>query len=968
MDKSITGDKYIRTLSHYLRSNQRRLLPPTLASTPENTTSTATNPSSSWAATTNSVAVAAVANARPFVTPADPMAAAYQSMVSSLWDATASVVNTITPATLSLANDAKPLVPQRDPAQCSWDGTSTILPDSSPSEAQLYVKARLRSPIFPLDLYFLLYLLERFDQLGVDLDGWEGTATRTVGDSKPRVILPDPNSRNGMTTSTSYSSFPPSGAGPAGPRAGGASTRPQSIRSFSSTAVSTLTLITGWKQWSTAASFNSSNLTVTDDVHFIRKFMKNIPSLRLVSKIAPGSHIQGKGRIEGFEADAMLTLFSQGQSLQTNGQDSIAAAPLILLPLLAIFPSLTHLELHKIPPGSIGGWEILMKQLVSLVVIQSGIEDIHNVIVDAVVNSERRRRQKNSRETSRAVQIKEEQQEALKDAALTSQGLRDTEDEESNDATASQTEEGNTEEEEEEDDATVLASLKMWPALRHLSMSDNSFPALAHDDTFLYTQSITSLDLSHNLLLSPPSGLTHLHNLNDLNLSYNMISGVQSIYQILGNICVLDLRGNRLESLSGLERLWNLEKADVRENYLMEAAEVGRLAALPGIREVWAERNPFCERQPQYRLKILAVFKANGHDLLLDGSFASFIEKRSIANMSASSFSTTISSINNVANIPAASAPVATFAHDLAHQRHRSLSQSAADQALNATTKMSPGANPSQPIGKLVKKKLVKSSKRVKRVVNLDSDHEPGHESDTMDYDAQDGKTTHDDEVAAVTAKAYVNVLEPPVEIAVKKKKKKSNKSSSALEDLATSPVKGNSRVSVAGDGPSHNGDEKEVDKPLKKRAPRKKATEATNVSFAIDEKQQQQDTNVVVDHSLCHDDHHVHRHRLAHLEKSMASMKIERSNSMGPGGVGVQPRNPSRGILKKQTSMPTGAISPRMRPSSPMGSFSSDDGGADGYRRKIEAMRNEAGPNWLMVLAEMDGDSSMEQTSGMGN
>jgi Leucine-rich repeat (LRR) protein len=108
------------------------------------------------------------------------------------------------------------------------------------------------------------------------------------------------------------------------------------------------------------------------------------------------------------------------------------------------------------------------------------------------------------------------------------------------------------------------------------------------------------LDLSHNLLIAAPPGLIHLHNLHHLNLSYNMISSVQAIYQILGNIAVLDLRGNRLESLCGLERLWNLEKIDVRDNNLDEAAEVGRLAALPGIREVWCEKNPFCAFQVKY--------------------------------------------------------------------------------------------------------------------------------------------------------------------------------------------------------------------------------------------------------------------------------------------------------------------------------------------------------------------------------
>ncbi|KAF9199375.1 hypothetical protein BGZ49_010517, partial [Haplosporangium sp. Z 27] len=604
-DIPINGDKYIRTLSHYLRSNQNKLIPKTLPSTPENQ-----NSSSSYTFNINGNPISSdvvAANARSFVTPADPMAAAYQSMIDSLWNATTAVVNSITPASGNNPNDPQDnqsrdyvssntnnntIINTNNNANnnnASWDGTSVVLPEKDPSEKLLYLHAQLRSPIFPLDLYYLLYLLERFEQLGIDLEGWEGTTARAVGDSTPRVILPSSSTVAAAGNNTNNRGNINN------------STRPQSIRSFSSTAVSTLTLITGWKQWSTAASFNSSNLTITDDIHFIRKFLKNVPSLRLVSKIPSGNHVQGKGRIEGFNADAIPLLLNHGQSLELNeegegNQTSNSKNPLYL-PLLSIFTSITHLELHSIPPTCVSGWETLMKQLRSLVIIKSGIEDVYDVIVTAVVNSEKRRLQRISLEKSRAVQIKQEQQEALKDAALTTlelDGSSSTAPATAKDDNATNgAQNGSSYLAPELDDITVLSSLKMWPALRHLSFSDNSLPSLTHNDTFLYTQSITSLDLSHNMFFSPPSGLIHLHNLNDLDLSFNMIEGVQSIYHFLGNISVLNLRGNRLESLSGLERLWNLEKVDVRENRLEEAAEVGRLAALPGIREVWADRNPF---------------------------------------------------------------------------------------------------------------------------------------------------------------------------------------------------------------------------------------------------------------------------------------------------------------------------------------------------------------------------------------
>ncbi|KAF9128014.1 hypothetical protein BGW39_005420 [Mortierella sp. 14UC] len=992
-DKPIPGDKYVRTLSHYLRSNQRRLLPPTPPPVPAIP--------ASFAATT-------AAQARSLVTPVDPMAAAYENMVSSLWSATAAVVSSIT----STSSTDRPVSPQeRDIYTGAWDGTGAILPDSNPSERQLYLSAQLRSPIFPLDLYYLLYLLERFEQVGIDLEGWNGTTAKPVGDSKPRVIMQDNAQKrhsiaivtpagvdSGLPNSASISPFPlpaaTNGGNVAAP--GLKNERPESIRSFQSAALSTLTLITGWKQWSTAASSSSSNLTITDDVHFIQKFMRHIPSLRLVAKIPPGEQFQGKGRIEGFGAEAILTLFNHGHPVPAQGSSSSSngdstsnsdSNPLFLLPLAATFPALTHLELHKIPPDSIEGWTELMKQLKSLVILQSGMEDVYDIMVKPVIDSERRRRERISREKSRAVLIQKEQQEALKDAALTSQELENdsaAKDESPNsNGFASFTASSGPGVDPLEPDALILSSLKMWPVLRHLSLSDNSLPTLAQNDTFVHTQAIVSLDLSHNLFLSPPSALIHLHNLHHLNLSYNMISGVQSIYQILGNIAILDLRGNRLESLSGLERLWNLEKVDVRENHLDEAAEVGRLAALPGIREVWSERNPFCMIQPKYRLEILAVFKANGHDLMLDGSFASFTEKRSLANMSPSSFSTTISSINNVANIPSASAPIATFAKELARPepiRH-SRAPSKVDEALMAATQSPPGSFGAPPVSKLVKKKLVKSTKRVKRVVNLDSDHE----EETVPGPNDDGKglaSLESDEDKSVSVQLPESKLGSPVVLEKKKKKKKVVKSSGSPTGEATLAVDGSGQTNDVDQG---SGQEK--DKVKKKGTKKKNAggvvvaapvTVAPAVSAAVGIADDVNDPSI--DHSLCRDDHHIHRHRLAHLEKSIASKQLGRAHtsyaplvaplatggySSAAGSPSLHQRHPSRGILKRNPSMPvnnSGAISPRLRPSSPIGSFCSDDGGADGYRRRIEAMRNEAGKNWLMVLAEMDKDIAREE------
>ncbi|KAG0054048.1 hypothetical protein BGZ83_012037 [Gryganskiella cystojenkinii] len=993
MDKPISGDKYVRTLSHYLRSNQRRLLPPTpLPPVP---------PLPTTQTTTSAAAIAA--NARTFVTPGDPMAAAYADMVESLWNVTTAVVNSITPTSLNPYSGEDPVqTRERELYAGAWDGTGAVLPEASPRDRHLpFPQSLMRSPTLPLDLYYLLYLLERFEQVGIDLEGWSGTSTsNTVGDSKnPHLTTA---TGGGLPNSTSYSSFPPPATGTGG---GPASNRPQSIRSFSSTALSTLTLITGWKQWSSAASNSPTNFTITDDIRFIHKFMQQVPSLRLLAKIPPGDHVQGKGRIEGYNADAILTLFNHGLPIDNNSmEDDVTVKPaLLLLPLPAAFPALTHLELHRIPPDCVEGWETLMTRLQSLVVIQGKIDDVHDVIVTAVVNSERRRRQRQVKELDRVTQIKQEQQEALKDAALTSATLQmelthgddnahKSEEQQEDSATVATA----MEVEEEDDEALILASLKMWPVLSTLSLSDNSLPALAHNDTFFYTQAVTSLDLSHNLLLSPPTGLIHLHNMRQLNLSYNMISG--TIYQTLGNIASLDLRNNRLESLSGLERLWNLEKVDVRENHLDDAAEVGRLAALPGIREIWSDRNPFCFIQPKYRIEILAVFKANGHNLLLDGTFASFNEKRALANMSPTTFYTTMA---NVANIPAASAPVATFAKDVSphhlhhpqphrpHHEHTRSQSSAEDAAIAATVKSTPGNNAQSPVNKLVKRKLMKSNKRAKRVVDLDGDdYDRALEGDT-DGKAMEVVLSEDEEMTGPSVKFSSSVLGSPAMIG-KKKKKKTTRSSDVAPEVVGSPSSdgngagiGNGNIKSPGTGGTLSTEAGQQEEPVvkvRRRVPKKRNLIPPNVSFAAvataagghgsTETESTENDDPSIDHSLCRDNHHVHR--LVHLEQSMATIQLERATSPTNGASSspsAHARQPSRGILKRAGTMGADmgrpisrVISPSpqpgvdiVRPSSPIGSFSSDDGGADGYRRRIQAMRNEAGHNWLMVLAELN-------------
>lgn len=138
----------------------------------------------------------------------------------------------------------------------------------------------------------------------------------------------------------------------------------------------------------------------------------------------------------------------------------------------------------------------------------------------------------------------------------------------------------------------VIGDEEPWVALKMLSLADNSLTTLDQEPANMI-RSLTHLNLASNLLIDIPSALASLYNLSSLNLSHNMISYTTGINTVLGNIQELDLRGNRLTVLAGLDRLWALERLDVRDNRIDDATEIGRLTELPNIQDIWVEGNPF---------------------------------------------------------------------------------------------------------------------------------------------------------------------------------------------------------------------------------------------------------------------------------------------------------------------------------------------------------------------------------------
>jgi Leucine-rich repeat (LRR) protein len=409
-----------------------------------------------------------------------------------------------------------------------------------------------RPVTFAIDTHRLFYILMRIESLSLDVGSLDVTVDSP---SKPMHYTHiDTGSPRDKSETLSLASF----------------------RS-SLSAVSGLSLGTSW--WS-----RPEQQTIDAELKYIYSSFTKIPALQLK---APGPKVIAELK---------------------DDPPSRSALP------LDAFKNLRSLETVDIDPRSLLGWDRLAESLRSLTIKRSGLEDVADVFVGAVLDDQARRGGSLKDQRSRRIprrrpswtlpaSVPEEVEERApipEDAALPSP-------------------------------PSALSSYK-WGLLKHLSLADNALTFLP-TDPLPYLVSVTHLDLSSNLLVSVPHGLAILHNLVSLNLSDNMIDSVLGIYTHLGQVLYLNLSRNRLESICGLERLMALERVDLRFNHIDESAEVGRLATLPNIGEVWIEGNPLTEIEDNHRLACFDLFHKEGKRVSLDGTPPTFYERRGLTHI-----------------------------------------------------------------------------------------------------------------------------------------------------------------------------------------------------------------------------------------------------------------------------------------------------------------------------------------------
>lgn len=183
--------------------------------------------------------------------------------------------------------------------------------------------------------------------------------------------------------------------------------------------------------------------------------------------------------------------------------------------------------------------------------------------------------------------------------------------------------------------AGILPASK-WRFLRHLGLPENSLTSISAASLAPVANTLNSLDLSSNLLTEIPDGLASLMALRALNLSHCMIESLHTLSRNpLPAITALNLRGNRLRSLAGIERLLSLERLDLRDNNLMDPTEMARLTSLPEIREIWVSGNPFVRTHSGYRVVIMNLFRRTpgyAEDIIIDGRAPGYTERKQLVD------------------------------------------------------------------------------------------------------------------------------------------------------------------------------------------------------------------------------------------------------------------------------------------------------------------------------------------------
>lgn len=284
---------------------------------------------------------------------------------------------------------------------------------------------------------------------------------------------------------------------------------------------------------------------------------------------------------------------------------------------LRMFKNLQVLELVEYEPNEVFGWHVLSEQLRILIIRNSKVSDLAEVLLTLVVDDEtgrssfsnpRRRHDDDSmfRYRQRAMtngtrerddrwqdtwNIREDKwkesdrgheksgERPSKEGGKHKEKKIDRETTKSKEKDKIKDTAKAKETEKWQDNTTTLQDNK-WFHLKQLTVCEGSItqiPAFV----FRPLTNLVKLNLSNNLLEELPDGLHHLVNIKYMNFADNFITSLDKLPAGLAHLTTLNFNNNRLASIAGIENLAAIEKIDLRRNKLQD---IGSL--LPLVQQV----------------------------------------------------------------------------------------------------------------------------------------------------------------------------------------------------------------------------------------------------------------------------------------------------------------------------------------------------------------------------------------------
>ncbi|OBA20248.1 hypothetical protein METBIDRAFT_44129 [Metschnikowia bicuspidata var. bicuspidata NRRL YB-4993] len=137
-----------------------------------------------------------------------------------------------------------------------------------------------------------------------------------------------------------------------------------------------------------------------------------------------------------------------------------------------------------------------------------------------------------------------------------------------------------------------------WLHMKQLTVTESSITQIPAY-VFRPLSNLVKLNLAKNLLEDLPGGLEHLPHLKYLNLADNYITSLERLPHNLAQLVTVNLNNNKITHLAGVEGLPALEKIDLRRNMLRDL-----LLVLPLVRQA---------AKPDSRLNNVFVSNNNLH-------------------------------------------------------------------------------------------------------------------------------------------------------------------------------------------------------------------------------------------------------------------------------------------------------------------------------------------------------------------